>query len=76
MPPPEIITLGYIDRFGAEAVMGRALGYGEIRRMILAENIVRVVRDQAHAENAADWANEHPSDAALLAECIRLANNG
>ncbi len=75
-PPAEIITLGYIDRFGAQAIYGRPLGYGEMRRMIVAENVVKWHKERSVAENWAAWANENHDKAALLAECERLIQNG
>lgn len=68
--------LNYIDRFGAEAVMGRTLGAGEIRRMVAADNVLRAYRSRAHAENWAKWAAENPALNRILNEAIRLADDG
>jgi hypothetical protein len=54
-------------------VLGRAIGYGEIQRMITAENIMRAYGERRAAENWAAWAEEHPDDAALLNEAMLLA---
>jgi hypothetical protein len=42
--PRELILLSYLDRFGAGAVYGRALGAGELRRMAAADNLAQARR--------------------------------
>ena len=68
-PPPskELANLSYIDRFGVKAVLGRdVLSYGEIQRMITAENIVRAYTSRKREENWAQWALENPHSDELL----------
>ena len=71
-PPPrpfELSLIGYIDRFGVQAVMGRAeLSAGEIRRMIAAENVQNAYLSRKGAEDWTKWAKEHPQYAAILHE--------
>jgi hypothetical protein len=71
--PPEIEALRWVDRFGAQAVFGRTLSRGELRRMALAENIVRAFEARQKSANWAAWEIEHPDEADLLKECERLA---
>lgn len=67
-PKPDVLRLvDYIDRFGVQAVMGRAtLGAGELRTMTLADNVRRAYwsrasyRDQSGQENWAEWAQKYP----------------
>jgi hypothetical protein len=54
-----------INRFGAQAVYGRALGYGEMRRILLAENVERVAQ-RFLAKDSAKWFQAHPNDLKLL----------
>lgn len=72
--PEELIIAGYIDRFGAQAVLGRVLSGGELRRIAQAENIVQAYRDRQKSENWAKWAQDNPEQAAVLNEAERLAN--
>ena len=60
---PEDIEAGrLIERFGVQAVYGRPLGYGEMRRISIAESIARDYqnrsnyRDKNGAENWSEWA--------------------
>lgn len=69
----EIDVLGKIDRFGVEAVTGRrVLSFGEIRRMIIAENIVAAYRSSLQNNNWAEWTEKNPTAAALLVESMKL----
>jgi hypothetical protein len=79
--PRELLMLGYIDRFGVRAVMGRdTLGAGEIRRMIVAENITEAwksrdrYRDKDGVANWSEWAGKHPQLNSILTTAERLAN--
>lgn len=66
---PEIETLKLIDRFGIEAVTGRRqFYYGELRRLVVAENIVSAYQSRAGSENWAEWSAKYPAQAALLAK--------
>jgi len=65
--PNELILLSYIDRFGVEAVTGsKILSFGDVRRMITAENIVEAYRDRKRSGNWGEWAEKNPSAALLL----------
>ena len=58
-----------IDRFGVEAVMGRAyLGYGEMIRIKAAEGMVTACLKKANSDNWAEWARDNPVEAKQLAE--------
>ena len=73
----EINLLNAIERFGVEAVMGRPVLYAkEIRRMVLAERVVRVIQTAAHAEDWAKWTREHPDDAELYNLLMKDDDNG
>lgn len=65
--------LNYIDRFGAQAVLGRPLGAGEIRRMIAADNVIRAYKSRQNSDNWATWAIKNPMYAQTIAEAIKLA---
>ena len=68
-PPREIAELSYIDRFGVMAVYGRpVLSYGEIQRLILAENVVQAFQARKKSDNWAEWANNNPTSARLLTD--------
>lgn len=70
---PEIETLNQIDRFGLEAILGRKhFYYGEYRRMIIAENVANAYESRARSKNWAEWANQNPSAAKLLAHAEQL----
>lgn len=69
----ELNTLALIDRFGIEAILGRRqFYYGELRRMITAENIFNGFRSRAQAKNWAAWVKDNPSLADLLNEAEQL----
>jgi hypothetical protein len=56
-----------------EAVTGRKhLYYGELRRMILAENIVNAYHARSQSESWAAWAGKNPIMEKLLIECELL----
>ena len=63
-----------IDRFGLEAVTGRRQFYfGELRRLICAENIVTAYKDLTRAANNwAAWAGSNPELAEILKEAMEL----
>jgi len=71
--PAELRLLHEIDRFGAQAVFGRPLGAGEMRRMMIAETIVNLYRARAAAENWAAWETANPELAALLNAALKAA---
>ena len=73
--PRELDAMRAIRAFGAEAVWGRPLGVGEIRRMVVAENIVQAYRARAaHSDGWAAWASANPDANRLLNLAMRLAN--
>lgn len=71
-PPPELVLLSYIDRFGAQAVIGRPLGYGEIQRMLSAEAIVKAYHERSRAASWATWERDNPDRAKQLNEAMLL----
>ncbi len=71
----EIDTRAKIDRWGVEAITGRRQFYfGELRRMIAAENIVTAYKSRAHAENWVAWARDNSVLASLLVDAEKIAN--
>ena len=65
--PKELADLSYIDRFGVKAVYGRdELSFGEIQRMITAENIHEAYLARSRAESWAKWAQDNPEADRLL----------
>jgi len=79
---PEDIEAGrLIERFGVQAVYGRPLGYGEMRRISIAEGIVQAYRsrdnyhDKDNSENWSEWAARFPEmNARLIA--AEIIDNG
>lgn len=74
-PPPEYILLQQVDRFGAQAIYGRALGYGELRRMTTAETIIKSYNERKAASSWAEWAEANKGRAELL-QIAMLAAQG
>lgn len=69
----ELDKLHKIDRFGLEAVTGRrTFYYGEMNRMIAAENIVTAYESRKRSQNWAEWTQSNPRLAAILAEAEKL----
>jgi hypothetical protein len=65
--PIELDGLRAIRAFGAEAVWGRPLGVGEMRRMTVADSIVRAYEARgAHPDGWVAWASANPGMSALL----------
>jgi hypothetical protein len=59
--PRELDALRAIRTFGAQAVWGRPVGVGEIRRMTFAERIVGAYRSRdKHPDGWAAWAAANP----------------
>ncbi len=72
---PREIELGrMVNRFGAQAIFGRAIGAREIHRITMAETIVRLFRERERAENWAAWVVNNPAEAELLSKAAELAN--
>jgi hypothetical protein len=75
--PKELDALRAIGVFGAEAVWGRPIGVGEMRRMMAADAIVRAHMGRAkHKEGWAAWAAANPEQNALLNAAMMLAGVG
>lgn len=73
---PEIDTLQKIDRFGIEAITGRKQFYfGELRRMIHAENIVTSYRSRAQSKNWAAWVRDNPVMSDILVDAEELCQS-
>lgn len=72
-PPDDYKTLGYIDRFGAAAVLGRPLGLGEIRRMVATENVIKWHAERARSENWQAWAKTNPEKQHALITAMKAA---
>lgn len=65
----ELDILAKIDRFGVKAILGRdTLYYGEIRSMIIAENIYGAYLARANSNNWVEWAEKNPVMAKILFE--------
>ena len=64
--PRELVLLRYVDRFGADAVFGRTPGAGELRSMVISENVVNAYNSRAKAKDWATWAEENPGPNLLL----------
>ena len=70
---PREIELGqYLETYGAQAVTGRVMGAGELRRITVAKKIVAAYRsregyrDTSGNENWAEWSKAHPDQAHIL----------
>lgn len=57
-----------LDRFGAQAVYGRPLGYGEMHRILWAEQFLSAHTARGQALNWATWAKENPEVNEMLAD--------
>ena len=77
-PPHELTELSYIDRFGVMAVYGRqVLSYGEMQKMLAAENVIRAYRSRQSAPNRGKWAQENQDADGLLNDIeILIHENG
>ena len=73
---PKEIELGrLIDRFGAEAVLGRPIGAKEARRIMAAEYVVKAYESMTRSSNYAAWVNDHPREAEMLAAAAGESEN-
>lgn len=56
-----------VERYGAQAVFGRMLGVGEMRRMAAADKVYRayMARKQS-GDNWVQWSTDNPDGAKLL----------
>ena len=64
------------QKFGAVTVYGRPLGYGEINRMQVAENIINAYRSRAASGNWATWIKSNPELHDMLMAEQRIYNGG
>ena len=69
--PKELVMLGYVDRFGAEAVYGRTPGAKELKAMVLAENVVNAYKSREQSGDWAAWARENSSLNKLLIMAVK-----
>ena len=68
----ELTLLRLVDRFGAQAILGRMLYAKEIIRMSAAENVYKAKTANDKSENWAEWARENKHAAELLAKVLKL----
>jgi hypothetical protein len=62
-------VLAKIDRFGVKAILGRdSFYFGELRRLIFAENIYKAYHARISSDNWAAWAEKNPVMAKILFE--------
>ena len=73
--PTEIKAGRLIDRFGAPAIYGRPLGYGEMRRIMLAEHVEHVCRKWLD-KNAGKYFTEHPDHKDLYLWALKAYQDG
>jgi len=72
--PDELILADYIARFGVQAVIGRTLGAGEMRRIMACENIARAYARRQAAEDWVKWNSDNLGEAAILREAEGLVH--
>jgi len=70
---PEYTLLLNIQKYGAEAVMGRALWHEEILAFNAIQRIISAYSAKTAAKDWAKWAQDNPSDNAILTEAMKLA---
>ena len=73
--PTEIKAGRLIDRFGAQAVYGRPLGYGEMYRIVLAENVEFVCR-KWQDKSAGKYFQENPAGLKLFTWAKKAFTDG
>ena len=72
--PTDELKLGWaINKYGAQSVYGRTLSFQELRMLDLADNIVKIYRERAQADNWAKWAEDNPQKARLIGIAGKLA---
>ena len=65
--------LAKIDRWGLESITGRKqFWYGELRKLITAENIVNAYTSRARANDWAAWARDNSVMAQILADVEKM----
>lgn len=65
-----------IEAYGAQAIYGRTLGAGEVRRMNAATNIVAYYRQRAASGDWVAWARDNPNEAEYLNIAMIAARDG
>lgn len=72
----ELDTLSLIDRFGIKAILGRDVFYfGELQKMLAAENIHYAYHTRKRAKSWAEFANDHPKLNKILNRAETLNGN-
>jgi len=71
--PRELELLSAIQAYGAQAVIGRPLGAGEIRRMNVASNVIAYHKQRAASGDWVKWGTDNPDEAALLNRAMLMA---
>jgi len=64
--PRELELYHLVQSYGAQAIYGRTMGAGEVRRMNTAANIVAYYRQRAASSDWGKWATDNPDEAAAL----------
>jgi len=66
-PITDELLIGWaVDKYGAQAVYGRALSFHEIRMLDLASNVLMAYRERDRSDNWAIWADNNPEKARIL----------
>jgi hypothetical protein len=64
----------FIDRFGAQAVLGRMLNQNEMQKMILADKIRNAFIERESSGDWTEWAKRNPTLNDLIIEVIKQSN--
>lgn len=64
--PRELYLIQLVERFGADAILGRPLYAREIYRGTIAERVYTVKKANMNSDSWAEWAKNNPKDSALL----------
>jgi len=70
-----MIAAALLDRFGAQALYGRTLGFGEARRILLVAQIIESYRERNSAQNWAGWTAAFPEKSRLLNWVCQVAED-
>ena len=69
---PDWILLSNINKYGADAVMGRPLGHDEVLRMNTTEAIISAYNSKFKSKDWAKWAQDNPNDNKILNHAMML----
>lgn len=69
----ELVLSWAVEKYGTQAVYGRALSFHEMRMIDLASNVLAAYKERARSDNWAIWADANPKKAELLARAGKLA---